>query len=200
VIDHKAASPLAARLTAHSTSRTALVIAFVWGMAEATLFFFIPDIYLGLVSIFGWRGGLWATAFTVMGALVGGTIMYGLAASNPHSMLQLLTYVPLVNGEMVSRVGEQLRVEGLAALVTGPFQGIPYKVYAVQAGVQRLPLFAFLVLTIPARLERILPVALVGAAAGQLFRSFIQRHTKWVVTAYTLFWLAVYAAYAWRLR
>jgi membrane protein YqaA with SNARE-associated domain len=132
--------------------------------------------------------------------MLGGAIMYGLAANNPQPMLQLLTYVPLVNADMVSRVGEQLRVEGLAALVTGPFQGIPYKVYAVQAGAQRLPFAAFSLLTIPARLERILPVALVGAAAGKLFRPFIQRQTKWVVGAYALFWLAVYAAYAWRLR
>jgi membrane protein DedA with SNARE-associated domain len=200
VSDQRPASPLAARLSAHAASRNALLIAGLWGLAEATLFFLVPDIYIGLVALFNWRRGLWATAFTVLGALVGGAVMYALAANNPPGMQALLTYVPLVSRDMVNTVGEQLRTQGLAALVTGPLQGIPYKVYAVQAGAQRLPFAAFWLLTIPARLERILPVALIGAAAGTLLRSFIQRHTKWVVAAYAAFWLVVYALYFVRLR
>lgn len=176
------------------------MIAWFWGLAEATLFFLVPDIYLGFVAIFSWRKGLWATAFTVLGAIVGGAIMYALAANNPKRMLDLLTYIPLINVNMVNAVGEQMRVEGLNAMVVGPLQGIPYKVYAVQAGAQRLPFVVFLLLTIPARLERILPVALVGAVGGVLFRSFIRRHTKLVVAAYAAFWLCVYALYYLRLR
>src|SRR6185436_11439838 len=120
-------SSLFDRLSAHSAARRALVIAFLWGFAEATLFFLVPDIYLGFVALFNWRRGLWATAFTVLGAIVGGAIMYTLAVHSPEGMTSLLTRIPLINALMVKTVGEQMQQAGLIALVTGPLQGIPYK-------------------------------------------------------------------------
>ena len=193
-------SPLYACLTAHSASRGALVIAFLWGLAEATVFFLVPDIYLGLVALFNWRQGLRATLVTVAGALIGGAIMYALAASNGAVMNQFLSHVPLINADTVNSVAEQMRADGLSALVTGPLQGIPYKVYAAQAGRQGLPLLPFLLITIPARLERILPVALAGAVAGVLFKRFVQKYTRLIVGAYALMWAGIYILYYLRFR
>lgn len=199
MIDHSTPS-FSDRLSAHSASRSAMAIALLWGLAEATLFFLVPDIYLGLVALFNWRKGLWATTFTVTGAMIGGVIMYALAVQNPDGMMSLLAHIPLINANMVKSVGEQMRSAGLMAMVTGPLQGTPYKVYAVQAGVQRLPIVPFLLLTIPARLERILPVALAGASGGVLFRPFIQRRTQVVVGLYAALWIGIYALYYWRFR
>ena len=97
-------------------------------------------------------------------------------------------------------VSERLHAEGLLALVSGPLLGIPYKIYAVQAGQQQLPLLPFLLVTIPARLERILPAALAGAGAGILFRKFIQQHAGLVAGAYVLLWLGIYGVYAFVVR
>ncbi len=193
-------SSLYTRLQQHSASTLSIIIAFLWGLAEATLFFLVPDIYLGLVALFNWRRGLWATAATVAGAIVGGAVMYALAANNSEAMIQLLGRIPLINADMVSGVGEQMRTEGLLAMVSGPLQGIPYKIYAVQAGAGRLPLISFLLLTIPARLERILPVAVAGAVVGLVFKKFIQRRATLVVGAYGLMWLGVYVLYYFRFR
>ncbi|MBI3243963.1 MAG: hypothetical protein HYZ49_16900 [Chloroflexi bacterium] len=193
-------SSLYTRLERHSASTLSIVIAFLWGLAEATLFFLVPDIYLGLVALFNWRRGLWGTAATVAGAIVGGGVMYALAASNGPAMLQLLDRVPLINAGMISNVGEQMRSNGLLAMISGPLQGIPYKVYAVQAGAGRLPLISFLLLTIPARLERILPVAVAGAVVGVVFKKFVRRYTALVVGAYGLMWLGVYVLYYFRFR
>ena len=101
---------------------------------------------------------------------------------------------------MVRGVGEQMHVDGLLAMVSGPLQGIPYKVYAVQAGAGRLSLIQFLLLTIPARLERILPVAVAGAVVGVVFKKFVRRYTALVVGGYSLLWLGVYVLYYFRFR
>lgn len=193
-------SSLYTRLERHSASTLSILIAFLWGLAEATLFFLVPDIYLGLVALFNWRRGLWGTAATVAGAIVGGAVMYALAAGDGPAMLQLLNRVPLINAGMINSVGEQMQTEGLFAMISGPLQGIPYKVYAVQAGAGRLPLVSFLLLTIPARLERILPVAVAGAVVGLVFKKFVRRYIALVVGAYGLMWLGVYVLYYFRFR
>ena len=177
-----------------------LVIAFLWGLAEATLFFLVPDIFLGFVAIFNWRRGILATGFVIAGALVGGTIMYVLASNQAVAMDRLLTSIPLINEHMVSTVGEEVGRSGLSAMVTGPFQGIPYKIYAAQAGQHNLPYFLFLLVTILARLERILPVVLLGSITGKLFRKFIQIHTLLVVGGYLVFWVGIYVLYYLRFR
>lgn len=193
-------SALYSRLVAHGESRSALAVAFLWGIAEATFFFLVPDIYLGFIALFNWRRGLLATAFTVVGALVGGFVMYVLAANNPLGMAEFLTRIPLINGEMVISVGEQIRTGGLLPLIMRPLQGIPYKVYAVQAGAQGFSLGLFLFLTILVRLERILPFVLLSAVIGVVFRSFVQHHTKLILGLYAAVWCGIYFVYFLRIR
>jgi len=188
-------SPLYVRLKHHSASNSSLVIAFSWGLAEATLFFIVPDVYLGLVALFHWRRGLLATLATAVGAMIGGAIMYSLATANSATVNQLLVWIPLINPEMLCTVAEQMQASGLVAMVSAPLQGVPYKIYAAQAGQQRFPFIPFLLFTIPARLERILPIALVGAAIGTALKSFVQRRTSLVVGAYALLWAGVYVVY-----
>jgi len=194
-----APSSLYARLERHSGSRGALAIAFVWGLAEATLFFIIPDVYLGFVALFHWRRGLLATLAALAGAMIGGVVLYALA-SNGAAVNELLVRIPLISPEMVGRVAQQMQESGLVAMVNGPLEGVPYKIHAVQAGLQHLPFIPFLLMTIPARLERTLPVALAGAVFGTVLKGFVKRHTVLVVGAYALLWLGVYVMYYLQMR
>jgi membrane protein DedA with SNARE-associated domain len=93
-----------------------------------------------------------------------------------------------------------MRLMGLHALVAGPLQGIPYKVYAAQAGSLGFPLLPFLLITIPARLERILPVALLGAVMGVVFKEFIRHRAKLIAIVYIAFWICIYVLYYMRFR
>ena len=197
---NSSSSPLYARLANHNNLRGGFVIAFLWGLAEATVFFLVPDIYLGFAGLFNWRKGLLATAFVVAGSVLGGAIMYALAAHNAVEMNKFLTALPLINTDMVNSVKEQVQTNGVGALLTGPLQGIPYKVYAVQAGEQGIPLLSFLLATIPARLERVLPVVLAGAITGVAFRKYIQHHTSLVLGAYVALWGCIYTLYYFRFR
>ena len=179
----------------HSASSGSMVVAFLWGLAEATLFFIVPDVYLGFVALFHWRNGLLATLAALAGAMIGGAILYALAASDGAAVSQLLVRIPLISPEMVRAVAEQMQENGLAAMVSAPLQGVPYKIYAAQAGQQQLPFIPFLLVTVLARLERTLPVALAGAAFGKVFKRFVQRRTALVTGTYALLWVGVYVVY-----
>ena len=79
-------------------SRRAAAIAGGWGLAEATLFFVVPDVWIGLLALFGWRAGLRAVALAVAGALLGGALMYGVGAGvEPDRSGGLLDAVPAVS-------------------------------------------------------------------------------------------------------
>lgn len=188
------------RAERHAASKGSLIIAFLWGLAEATIFFIVPDLYLGFVTLFHWRRGLLATFVAVAGAMIGGTVMYALAAANGEAINQFLVQIPLIGPDLVRTVAEQMEQSGLIAMISGPLETIPYKIYAVQAGQQHLPFIPFLLLTIPARLERLLPVALASAVCGTVFKKFVQRHTALVIGAYGLLWVGVYVLYYLRMH
>ena len=193
-------SPLYARFERHSASNGSLIIACLWGLAEATLFFIVPDVYLGFVVLFHWRRGLLATLAAVAGAMIGGAIMYTLAVANGAAMNQLLVRIPLITPEMVRTVAEQTQGSGLVAMLSAPLRGIPYKIYAVQAGRQHLPFIPFLLVTIPARLVRFLAITLAGVAFGTAFKKLVQRRTALVIGAYGLLWVAAYVVYYLQMR
>src|SRR6478672_2734595 len=47
-------------------SRGAALIALAWGFAEASLFFIVPDVWIGLLALFHWRAGLRAAGWAVL--------------------------------------------------------------------------------------------------------------------------------------
>jgi membrane protein YqaA with SNARE-associated domain len=189
-------SPAFSVLEKHIRSKHTILIAFAWGIAEATIFFIVPDVYLGLVALLYWRRGVLSAFAAVLGAIIGGSLIYWLAYNNPSGMRELLDSIPLISAEMIDNVGSQIDQEGIAAIFKAPLSGIPYKIYAYQAGVQGLNLISFLGITVPARLERLLPVTLFAGWIGFRFKPFIKKHTGSVLIGYVLFWLAVYTFYA----
>jgi hypothetical protein len=74
----------------------------------------------------------------------------------------------------------------------GPVRGIPYKVYAVAAP-EHSSLGSFLLVTIPARIWRLLVVWLGFAGAGLLLRKLGRASLAPAVHA--LFWIVVYVIY-----
>jgi len=74
-----------------------LITAFIWGFAEATLFFIVPDFLLTLAAIkLGWRKALLLILYCLSGALFGGAVMYGLAVFDVESARSIVDHVPLI--------------------------------------------------------------------------------------------------------
>ncbi len=134
-------------------------LAFLWGLAEATLFFIVPDVLLSLLALKDRRRAWIASGYAVAGALIGGALMYRWAALDAVHVRSLLVALPAISPDLLEQVRQQLDSLGYASLFVGAFSGVPYKIYATEAGAAALPLASFLLVTIPARTLRFLLVA-----------------------------------------
>jgi membrane protein YqaA with SNARE-associated domain len=166
----------------------------VWGFAEATLFFIVPDVLLTLIALFSFRRSARVLMCIMVGALAGGTIMFYLGASKPEHAKAVVLHVPFVSPAMFQKTQQSFQHDGIWALTKGPSNGIPYKIYCVQASpYSRLPIF--LLASVLARLERFALFWLIAGGIGLIFRRNILRQPKVTVAVYACIWLIGYAWY-----
>ena len=153
-----------------------MLAALVWGAAEATLFFIVPDVIITVVAVRHYRRAIGASLVATLGALCGGSLMFGWGRLDPAGVLAILDHVPAVSTAMIDSVSHQLDQAGLWSLFTGPLTGTPYKIYAAQAGAAGIGLAPFLLVSVPARLLRFLLLATAAAAIRRwLLRDWSQR-------------------------
>ncbi len=181
-----------------------LVLAFLWGLAEGTLFFVVPDVIITLAAMFRPRRALLHAGAAVAGAVLAGALMYTWASASPDSARAAVDAVPFVESNVLVFASIDFYYDAPVAVLYGPLRGIPYKVYAMTTP-QYMSLTTFLLLTIPARLWRFLLTGLVFALLGQMLRTgwlpfigelrpyetprmmLVVHLTLWVVF-YALFW------------
>lgn len=170
--------------------------AFLWGAAEAFLFFVIPDVLLSWVALRrGLRAALVCSLLAAAGATLGGAVMYAWSQRAPEAAARAVEAVPAVADGSVARGRAAMRAQGwFRTAAAGAFAGQPYKLYSVaapQAGVRP----AAWVAAGPAiRLPRFLLTSLGFAAVGALWRERLDRRvvlalfgTGWVLF-YAVFW------------
>lgn len=171
-----------------------LWLGFLWGVAEGTLFFIVPDIILSWASLSSARNGLRTLCATVAGSLVAGVLMYGWASWRPESSRAVVASVPFVTPSMFERVRADYLKHGAAGMLKGPGSGIPYKVYAVLAP-PVCPLATFVVMSIPARIERLALSWLSFTILGRIFASWLTKHPRGATLLFAVFWIVIYAFY-----
>ncbi len=168
-------------------------LAFAWGLAEATVFFIVPDVLLTFLARERLRDGLTAALYALAGALLGGWSMYRIGETWAAEARQWLDAVPAISSGMIARVAESLHTQGLTAVLLGPLSGTPYKLYALEAPGAGIGLVDFLAISVPARLGRFVLVMLLAhyALRGlcRLWRGLPDRAL--LGTA----WIAFYVAY-----
>jgi membrane protein YqaA with SNARE-associated domain len=183
------------------TRRPGIALAFLWGFAEGTLFFILPDVPLSLAAMYRPRRALLHVAAIIAGAVLAGAVMFSWSAqrwsahrwsAHGPTARQSVAHVPLVTPAMFERAESDYRQFGIWAASWGPVRGIPYKVYAVEAP-EHSSLWPFLLVTIPARLWRLLVVWLGFAGAGMLLRKL--GRASLAPALHALFWIVVYAIY-----
>lgn len=170
-------------------------MAFTWGLAEGTFFFFAPDIWLSWLALKSPKRAFSASFTTVVGALVGGIVTYrGARRLGEVETRRLLTSLPAISGKMVDGVEGQL-ARGLGRMVLGPLSGTPYKIYAARAGLRGDDLGAFLAWSIPARIPRFLAVAGGTAWVARRARKRFGRRPRLEKVIFFLGWMVFYAAF-----
>lgn len=167
---------------------------FSWGFVESMLFFLVPDMILSVVAVHNLRRALWCCLWAVAGAIAGGAVMYAWGAHDVATALQVLDAVPAIPADMLTKVHHELSTGGLTAMLWGPLIGIPYKIYAVQAGALGLSVPGFLLMTIPARIIRFVITCLGFNLVSRGLRR-LGAGPRLIAGCWTLFWILNYAIY-----
>lgn len=170
-------SRLRARAAAFATSPYGPVLTCLWAAAEALSWPLVPELAVGVLVLAAPRSWLRLAAAAVLGSVAGGALAYTLAAGGVRLPAPLTTY------RMHAAVAEQTADRGPAAVRAQPLSGVPYKVYARQAGRARVGLPAFVAESTLARGARIVAVAALLAAVSAVLRTVLARRYAVVLAA-----------------
>lgn len=177
--------------------RRGLVLAGLWGLAEGTLFFVVPDVLYSLVAAYRPGRALAHIGLATAGAVLGGLVMFTWSLRAPERAREVVAAVPAVGVRMLDETEARLRARGSLALFDRPLGGVPYKVYAVLAP-EHFSLGRFLLLSPLARIERFAPSWLAFTLLWALTRRLADRW-RLVLGIHALSWTVIYVYY-WFLR
>jgi membrane protein YqaA with SNARE-associated domain len=173
--------------------RRAYAIALLWGFAEATVFFVVPDVWISRVAARSLRQGVWTSACALIGALVGGVVVYLSAPRYQAPLLALYDHLPAISHDLIVQVAGQLQSLGAAGVVLGGFTGTPYKLYAAQAASAGMGLPVFLGASALARGLRFVLVALGVGLVARLLAARVGVTAMRRILAVA--WIVFYAVY-----
>ena len=174
------------------------VIAAAWGAAEATCFFIVPDVWLSRVALRAPRRAVAASVPALVGAIAGGFATRAWAAARDRrATAAAMRRLPAISTAMLERVEGDVRRQGFRAVLGGPVRGVPYKLYAREAGLQGTGAAAFAGWSVPARIPRFALVAGMAAGLAALGRRLLPAGVsdRIAPTVHTLAWVAFYAWY-----
>src|SRR2546430_15300997 len=177
-------------------SRYGWLVGFLWGLAESTVFFIVPDVGVAFIAAMSPRTWWKAAVMSIVGTLVGALVLFLVIQLwlGPRAV-QLLLWVPGIHPASLAIASTRISDHGAAALLEAAFQGIPYKVFATQLTVAGVSLPVLLLWTTPSRALRLVPVAAIAGAGGRWLQSSLRRHFWLWVGAYAVFWVTFYAWY-----
>jgi membrane protein YqaA with SNARE-associated domain len=165
-----------------------------WGIAEATFFFIVPDVLLTTAVLKrGWRDALRLAVVAALAATAAGSLMWRWGmVDDPRAQAFLLT-IPAVGDDLLVRVAHEMDGWWALHMLIGAITGVPYKLYAVEAGQRGIALAPFLAASFGARLVRFcFSIAVTALAARGLDR---WGRPQWKAPLLALGWLAIYAVY-----
>lgn len=167
----------------------------IWGFAEATLFFILPDVLLSYFALDKKIKMFSLTIWALTGAIIGGVVMYSWGMFSPEAGWNWVESVPAINTDMMNTVVHQLKDLGAVSIIMGPFQGLPYKVYAVQAAYADIGIIEFLLMSVVARLFRFLLIAYIARGVSVLLMTNPRMTKRGVTIIWLIAWVTVYVFY-----
>ena len=168
-----------------------IIGAALWGAAEASFFFIVPDVLLTFATVrFGLKTGLRLAASAAVSAALAGTMLWLWSHHDPASARAAMLWVPAVGPDLLARAHREIGGAWPLPLVIGALSGVPYKLYAVEAGARGIPLYLFLPMSVVARLLRFSLTVALTAAGGAIIKS-----RRAMTLAWALAWIAVYVVY-----
>jgi membrane protein YqaA with SNARE-associated domain len=172
------------------------IAAFIWGVAEATLFFFVPDVVLSYVGLkHGAKAAARASVIAAIGASVGGVVMYLWAVENFAAAREAVLAVPAISEAMAQRAEAAMAENWFLATFLGPLTNTPFKLYAILAPAAGASLPVFALAAVAARLPRFLIVSIGTALIGRFLKRWLsERQCLWLLIGAWLLFYAVFFA------
>jgi 1-acyl-sn-glycerol-3-phosphate acyltransferase len=158
----RADSAVRRRIAALACSRLGVALVAAWALAEALSWPLIPELLLAVLVSAAPRAGVRLSVTAAAASIAGGLLAYA-AYAGGLSLPQ-----PLTTPRMHATVAAQTAAEGAHAVLRQPLSGVPYKVYAAEAGRQRAGAVPFALESAQARGTRIVLVGLGLAAVAAL--------------------------------
>lgn len=129
--------------------------ALVWGFAEATVFFIVPDVLLTYAAIrFGLRKAFVLSLTAAIGAVAGGAVMIVATGHDAAGVTELLDAIPAISSGMIAETRVAMTENWPIAVFVGAVTGVPFKIFAAQSAILQIPAAAFLSIGFAARLVR----------------------------------------------
>jgi membrane protein YqaA with SNARE-associated domain len=178
------------------------ILVFLWALAEATVWPIMPDAILVPLALARPRSWWRLVLAAALGTTLGGTISYLIGSRWPGrvtadwsvSERSAIERLPLVRPAMVAAADRWLTEDGPRGAWRQPASGIPMKVFARLAGLNRLPLVSFLLWAVTARSVRFTVAAGGAVLLSRLFRPHVARW-YWPLT---LLWTVIFGVGLWR--
>ena len=165
-----------------------------WGAAEASFFFLVPDILLTAALLRrGLRTALLLSVAAAICAALTGAAMYCWGAQDIAAARAAMLKVPAVGPDLLARVQREFSGAWSLELAMGAIGGVPYKLYAVEAGARHVPLWLFLPVSFAARLARFVLTLLLAALGRALLVRLGKAH--WMMAVWAAAWTLVYLVY-----
>ena len=172
------------------------IISFLWGFSEATIFFLVPDVYLtGVVLRADLKKTFVALSYSLVGALLGGVLVYYFAFMYPLKTLDWFHHIPGISVKLIQNVRVNISADGLLSMFKGVFQGIPYKLFAAAWGEKGGDLSFFLLVSLAARGLRFIVSIVVTAFLKALSKKLFKNWNTWQWIIYGIFWFTFYIFY-----
>ena len=167
---------------------------FVWGVAEALVFFIVPDVLLSYIGLKrGPRAAAIASLCAAFGAACGGAFVFWWSSADPTGARATVLAVPAISEAMAARAETAMAGNWFLATLLGPLSSTPFKLYAVLAPHAGASLPAFAAASVVARLPRFLVVSAGVAFIGRWVQPRVSRvRLTWLLGA---FWLVFYAVF-----
>jgi membrane protein YqaA with SNARE-associated domain len=166
----------------------------LWGLAEATVFFLVPDIIITASALFAPRKSFAQMIAVLIGALLGGALLYTAADKYPDEAKNVLLHVPFIKLHTLEHADRQMQDRGMFAMALGAFSGVPYKTYAVNAP-RHAPFEIFMAMSVPGRFPRFLLSWGAASLLGMAFRRQIQASPLAALGLLAICWIGFYTYY-----
>ena len=166
----------------------------LWAAAEATVFFIVPDVLLTAAVIkLGFRRALLLSLLTAAVASFAGLCMWYWGGRDVGAARYVMLMVPAIGPDLLARAHNDVAHNWFFHLIVGAMTGVPYKLYAVEAGARGINPWLFVPASFAARFWRFFLTAL-AVAVGKELLSRLDR-ARWSYAAWAIAWFLVYATY-----